>query len=823
MIKGMKKNVNLVFGISIVLILLVPVLVSAQDVFELCKSGDIEGCKRLLKEHPERLMLRNGLGATPLHVASEAGQLEMVRMLLSAGAAIDALNGSQRPPLFDAAYRGHKEVVQLLLEKGARRDLRDVRGYTPLNWAAIRRHAEVLDIFMKFGDHPTLFDAAACGHIPLMTRLIAEGADLNQTDDQMDTPLHKAVRGNQLEAVKVLISKTASLNEMNKKYETPLDLALDGDLSESISLLTKYGALRGEVPPPQQVDIGNGFYRFHFPFYMKTNICLFSGSDGLLMIDSGFARRLVDRFRSDVKALGDRSLRYLVNSHSHWDHTAGNGIADEQTVKIDLKGLDAQAEKGEVKRLEGADLPAILTSFDKAYRLEFNADEIYFIPCPGLHSDTDMLIYFNRAGVLHLGDLLLTQNFPANNGPVDDYTAFLERISKAFPRGTVFIGGHGREVDHHGLMAYIDMLKTSAEQVKVAIRLGLSEQTAKETHILREYEADTQFLDFLGVDTWIRKCYASFLPLLAEKLTLSGRSVPGRPFLGQEKPDRTADLFADGLVANSQHSFHTNVVISPDGREVYWHKYNRDRKIDAIVAMKLIDGRWSCPVMPSFSRNSSGDDAPFISPDGQKIYFISERPLPDKPADGRKRIWVSQRWGDDWSPAEPLPEAINSLTGIHWQFSLDANADLYFGCCDDLNSPRRTGKIYHSRFMDGKYQPPVALDQRINRDGEYNTTPFISPDGQVLLFSRESPVTHKMQIYISRKTGASWSEAVSLEPILGPASHNCPIVHAQKGALLFLRYVNSFCQPHWINASALDRLPHVSPISSAEANKGAQS
>lgn len=58
-------------------------------------------------------------GKTPLFAAATVGSKEVVRMLLAAGASVDAANQHGRTPLLSAAYHGQNKVVQLLLRGGA--------------------------------------------------------------------------------------------------------------------------------------------------------------------------------------------------------------------------------------------------------------------------------------------------------------------------------------------------------------------------------------------------------------------------------------------------------------------------------------------------------------------------------------------------------------------------------------------------------------------------------------------------------------------------------------------------------------------------------
>ncbi|MET8043416.1 ankyrin repeat domain-containing protein [Micromonospora sp. NPDC005215] len=94
-------------------------------------------------------------GTTPLYQASVHGAVNLVRLLLAAGAAPDTESGRGREgtPLCAAAAWGHSDVVQELLAHGADPNLREDRGtgYSPLDWALRGDHSQTADLLMTAG------------------------------------------------------------------------------------------------------------------------------------------------------------------------------------------------------------------------------------------------------------------------------------------------------------------------------------------------------------------------------------------------------------------------------------------------------------------------------------------------------------------------------------------------------------------------------------------------------------------------------------------------------------------------------------------------
>jgi ankyrin repeat protein/tetratricopeptide (TPR) repeat protein len=270
-------------------------------------------------------------------------------------------------------------------------------------------------------------------------------------------------------------------------------------------------------------------------------------------------------------------------------------------------------------------------------------------------------------------------------------------------------------------------------------------------------------------------------------------------YLGQTPPGDKAELFGLGIIS-SIWGIHSTAVFSPDGNEVYWAPmmmfpgeiYSRG----GLLTMKRVDGRWMAPAWASFSGPDFDDDVPFFSPDGKRIYFISRRPLPGETEGGSEKIWFADRTPSGWSEPRPLDSNVNSVSK-HWEFSLDREGNVYFGgqAADSLGM----NDIYLARFANGKYEKPVNLGAPVN-SAAGEETPFISPDGSYLLFSRQYDLWASF-----RGKGNAWSEPVKLGPeVNSPSIELCPIVTADGKYLFFLSQRDGESHAYWVRASVID-------------------
>jgi hypothetical protein len=166
---------------------------------------------------------------------------------------------------------------------------------------------------------------------------------------------------------------------------------------------------------------------------------------------------------------------------------------------------------------------------------------------------------------------------------------------------------------------------------------------------------------------------------------------------------------------------------------------------------------------------------------------------------------MMRREGNGWSEPEPLPEAVNSLGGIHQQISVDLKGNLYFGC----ESPQGYGSmdLFVSEDKGGQYQVPVNLGPVINSpSGEFS--PFIAPDGSYLLFNRIA--NDRSELLISFRSGeGKWSIPCALTGELFGLSEmdfGEPFITRDGRALIFYGSQGRISTPFWIAASIIDSL-----------------
>ena len=228
-----------------------------EEIFHAVWRRDTESAKKVLGSKPEHASLRlaevdgesgfyNQLpwcGLTPLHYAVIAGDEPMVRLLLDAGAEVDALPHGHQPdsrhtPLYLVAD-GCESIAELLIEFGA--DVNRTTLYLTGGSDSMRK------VVVAHGAGGTpLLAALTIGDVETALKLIREDAsviDDRLSDTRVDSPLHMAVKIGNEKVVELLLEKGMDIDTPNSMGHTPLALAPEMYCSlEMMKFLVQHGA-----------------------------------------------------------------------------------------------------------------------------------------------------------------------------------------------------------------------------------------------------------------------------------------------------------------------------------------------------------------------------------------------------------------------------------------------------------------------------------------------------------------------------------------------------------------------------------------------------
>lgn len=251
----------------------------------------------------------------------------------------------------------------------------------------------------------------------------------------------------------------------------------------------------------------------HALFGRGGNIGVSAGEDGILLIDDQYAP-LTERIRAAVNEIQSGSVRFVINTHWHGDHTGGNEnmgesgsvIVAHDNVRERLSTEQfMEAFDRTVPPSPEAALPVV--TFNDTVTFHWNDDTITVEHLPRAHTDGDSIVHFEKADVLHMGDTFFSSGYPfvdmGSGGSIQGLIAAAERGLELAGESTRVIPGHGELTDRTGLERYHRMLTTITERVRDRMAQGQSLEAIRAADVTEEFDErwSSNFIDsdrFLG-------------------------------------------------------------------------------------------------------------------------------------------------------------------------------------------------------------------------------------------------------------------------------------------------------------------------------------
>ena len=261
--------------------------------------------------------------------------------------------------------------------------------------------------------------------------------------------------------------------------------------------------------------------------------------------------------------------------------------------------------------------------------------------------------------------------------------------------------------------------------------------------------------------------------------------VLSAPALAQPSTSSSPDLpelFDEGVFSTSLYEL--TPAFTPDGQTAYTTISTPNYgDFFIIVESHYENGQWTEPETASFSGDYSDAD-PFIAPDRSALYYLSKRPVEGSEPKDDYDMWKVERTDDGWGEPTHLGATVNS-DGNEYFPTVDAEGTLYFAAQRD--DSEGGGDIYRAEpDGNGGYETPETLGSAVN-SRFHDTTPYISPDGQTLIFAVWHPEGEGSgDLFISRRENGDWTQAKTLGPMINSSGRDyCPIVGPQGEWLYF--------------------------------------
>jgi ankyrin repeat protein len=288
--------------------------------------GHVQMVQLLLTAGADPLLPETRTGASPLHKAAQGGSVGVARLLLDHGAHIDQrspLHGNT--PLIDAVWHKHLPMVEFLLERGADTEVRGRLGYTAGDMRALAGH-----------DDMTPFEEAI------------ERARRDRAA-RRDEPLRRAARDGDAEAARAAIAAGADLDSLDADGQNPLlDAAMSGH-AEVVAVLLDAGA------DPRIVDRGN---------MLAT-----PGHKAGYMGHAEVARLLVADPRFEIDAQGPYNGFTALHDAVWHGHRDAAAVYLEAGARLDLRSHYGTTPLEMARQYGYADIVALLEDAEKSARV----------------------------------------------------------------------------------------------------------------------------------------------------------------------------------------------------------------------------------------------------------------------------------------------------------------------------------------------------------------------------------------------------------------------------------------------------------------------
>jgi glyoxylase-like metal-dependent hydrolase (beta-lactamase superfamily II) len=214
------------------------------------------------------------------------------------------------------------------------------------------------------------------------------------------------------------------------------------------------------------------------------NITVLSGKDGKFLVDAGIGKSQA-KLQAALNNISPAPLKYVVNTHWHWDHTDGDAwmhaagatiVAQRNTLKHLTETTHVNAWNWTFDPVPPGARPTLLVDREKTF--SFSGTTIQVRNFGGGHTDGDLWIYFKDADVLALGDTFWNGIYPyidnEDGGSIDGAIKWADQAVASTTDHTIVVPGHGAVGNRAQLIEFRDMLVTVRNNVAALKQQGKS-------------------------------------------------------------------------------------------------------------------------------------------------------------------------------------------------------------------------------------------------------------------------------------------------------------------------------------------------------------
>jgi cyclase len=227
-------------------------------------------------------------------------------------------------------------------------------------------------------------------------------------------------------------------------------------------------------------------------------IGVLAGPDGILLVDAQYAQ-ITGKVVAAIRKISPEPIRFLVNTHVHGDHTAGNAnfakmgalIFAREELREEM--LRPPAAGNAAPARDPARLPVVTYGMGDPVKLRLNGEIVDLIPVRAAHTGGDTMIRFENADAIMIGDFYRNYGYPFidtnNGGTLKGALEALDATMKLAGPNTRLIPGHGTIINRTDIVPYRDMILGVQAKVQQLIDQGKSEQEVLAAKVTAPYDA----------------------------------------------------------------------------------------------------------------------------------------------------------------------------------------------------------------------------------------------------------------------------------------------------------------------------------------------
>ncbi|WP_017325152.1 MBL fold metallo-hydrolase [Synechococcus sp. PCC 7336] len=230
------------------------------------------------------------------------------------------------------------------------------------------------------------------------------------------------------------------------------------------------------------------------------NMAVLAGEDGVFLIDDDIAP-LTEQVIAAIGEISDLPIRFVINTHWHFDHTGGNEALGEAGALIvahdnvrERMSVDAVVESLGLNFPASPEVALPVVTFNDTVTFHLNGESVRVFHVETAHTDGDAIVHFPDADAVHMGDVYFNGRYPfidvESGGSIDGTIAAVELLLEKVDDDTQIIPGHGPLSNKAELAAYRDMLMVVRARTARAIAGGLTMEEFVASEPTADLDAD---------------------------------------------------------------------------------------------------------------------------------------------------------------------------------------------------------------------------------------------------------------------------------------------------------------------------------------------